>query len=126
MGKLIGDPDDAWRMIDGSHAKVHPHAAAPKGGNQEMSRSKGGPTPRCIAGRGCACEAGPNPYYKAPQLMALKFPNESRGISADCLLAEKGYDSDEVIEKPENQGMIAVMPPRKNRKVPCASSVGEA
>jgi hypothetical protein len=65
-------------------------------------------------------------YYKAPQLMALKFPNESRGISADCLLAEKGYDSDEMIEQPENQGMIAVMPPRKNRKVPCASSVGEA
>jgi hypothetical protein len=45
---LVQDfPDDTWRMIDGSHTKVHPHAAAPKGGNQEMSRSKGGSTPRC-------------------------------------------------------------------------------
>jgi hypothetical protein len=57
---------------------------------------------------------------------ALKLPNESRGISADCLLAQKEYDSDEMIEQPENQGMKAVMPTRKNRKVPCVSSVGEA
>ncbi|ETZ07114.1 hypothetical protein P618_200703 [Holospora obtusa F1] len=28
-------------MIDASHIKVHPHAAGAKGGNQEMSRSKG-------------------------------------------------------------------------------------
>ncbi len=29
-------------MIDASHVKVHPHAAGAKGGNQEMSRTKGG------------------------------------------------------------------------------------
>jgi transposase len=30
------------RTIDASHIKVHPHASGAKGGNQEMSRTKGG------------------------------------------------------------------------------------
>ena len=41
---LIHEPDYEWLMIDGSHIKVHPHAAGAKGGNQDMSRSKGGST----------------------------------------------------------------------------------
>ena len=43
---LIDDPDYEWLMIDASHCKVHPHAAGAKGGNQDMSRTKGGSTPR--------------------------------------------------------------------------------
>ena len=43
---LIEDPDYEWLMIDASHCKVHPHAAGAKGGNQDMSRTKGGSTPR--------------------------------------------------------------------------------
>ena len=39
---FIDEPDMEWLMIDASHSKVHPHAAGAKGGNQEMSRSKGG------------------------------------------------------------------------------------
>ena len=42
---LIDEPDFEWLMIDASHIKVHPHAAGAKGGNQEMSRTKGGSTP---------------------------------------------------------------------------------
>ena len=38
---LIDDPDYEWLMIDASHCKVHPHAAGAKGGNQDMSRTKG-------------------------------------------------------------------------------------
>ena len=29
-------------MTDARHSKVHPHAAGAKGGNQDMSRTKGG------------------------------------------------------------------------------------
>ena len=43
---LVDDPDYEWLMIDATHCKVHPHAAGAKGGNQAMSRSKGGSTPR--------------------------------------------------------------------------------
>ena len=42
---LVDAPDFEWLMIDASHIKVHPHAAGAKGGNQDMSRTKGGSTP---------------------------------------------------------------------------------
>ena len=45
---LIDEPDYEWLMIDASHCKVHPHAAGAKGGNQDMSRTKGGSTQRYI------------------------------------------------------------------------------
>ena len=41
---LIIEPDFEWIMIDASYMKVHPHAAGAVGGNQGMSRSKGGST----------------------------------------------------------------------------------
>ena len=46
---LVQEPDYEWLMIDASHCKVHPHAAGAKGGNQDMSRTKGGSTQRYIS-----------------------------------------------------------------------------
>ena len=43
---LVDEPDFEWLMIDVSHCKVHPHAAGARGGNQDMSRTKGGSIPR--------------------------------------------------------------------------------
>jgi transposase len=40
--KVQDAPDFEWLMIDSSHIKVHPHAAGAEGGNQDMSRTKGG------------------------------------------------------------------------------------
>jgi transposase len=45
---LMVEPDYEWLMIDASHCKVHPHAAGAVGGNQAMSRTKGGSIPRYI------------------------------------------------------------------------------
>jgi len=42
---LIDAPDYEWLLIDASHMKVHPRAAGARGGNQAMSRTKGGSTP---------------------------------------------------------------------------------
>jgi transposase len=39
------------------------------------------------------------------------------GRSAESLLADRGYDSDAIIEQARHQGMKAVISPRKNRKV---------
>ena len=36
-------------------------------------------------------------------------------IMAEYLLADKAYDSDEIIKKAEEQGMQIVIPPKKNR-----------
>jgi transposase len=38
-------------------------------------------------------------------------------MEASYLLADRGYDSDAIVEQAEDQGMIPVIPPRKNRKV---------
>ena len=38
------------------------------------------------------------------------------GIDAKVLLADRGYDSDAIVEKTEATGMRAVIPPRKNLK----------
>ncbi len=48
LSQLIVAPDYEWLMIDASYIKVHPHAAGARGGNQAMSVSKGGLTPRYI------------------------------------------------------------------------------
>lgn len=38
------------------------------------------------------------------------------GISAEYLLADRGYDSNQIIEKAIEQGMRVVIPSKKNRK----------
>lgn len=38
------------------------------------------------------------------------------GLVAEHLIADKGYDSDAIVEQARRQGMQAVIPPRKNRK----------
>jgi hypothetical protein len=39
------------------------------------------------------------------------------GIDAQCLLADRGYDTNEIVEKTEGAGMQVVIPPEKKRKV---------
>ena len=38
-----------------------------------------------------------------------------KGLSAEHLLADKGYDTDAILEQAKAQGMNAVIPPKKNR-----------
>lgn len=44
----------------------------------------------------------------------------SEGLIAEHLLADRGYDSDAIVEQATQQGMQVVIPPRKNRKTPRA------
>lgn len=38
------------------------------------------------------------------------------GIKADYLLADRAYDTDDIINKAKSSGMTPVIPPKKNRK----------
>lgn len=38
------------------------------------------------------------------------------GFTAEKLLADKGYDTDEILAQAEKQGMETVIPPKKSRK----------
>ena len=40
------------------------------------------------------------------------------GIGVEYLLADRGYDSNEVVEAASSRGMNPVLPPRSNRKKP--------
>ena len=62
LEKRIDTPDFEWILIDASHIKVHPHAAGAKGGNQDMSRTKGAQYKNTF-GRGCAWYAAQSYYY---------------------------------------------------------------
>ena len=42
------------------------------------------------------------------------------GIKAGHVIADKGYDSNEILNFIERQGAIAVIPPKSNRRVPRA------
>jgi transposase len=39
------------------------------------------------------------------------------GIKAKGLIADRGYDSNKIIEKAKSKGMKVVIPPKRNRKV---------
>jgi transposase len=59
------------------------------------------------SGRGCEWYAGQSHYYTR---------HHSR-LYAEHLLADRRYDSDAIAEQAEKQGMKAVIPLRKNRKI---------
>lgn len=42
LEKLTQNPDYQWLMIDSTHVKVHQDGTGAQGGNQDMSRTKGG------------------------------------------------------------------------------------
>jgi transposase len=41
-----------------------------------------------------------------------------KGHDAEAVIADKGYDSDPLVQRIEGKGAEAVIPPKKNRKVP--------
>jgi transposase len=112
---LIDDPDFEWLMIDASHCKVHPHAAGARGGNQGMGRTKGGSTAkytwpwmRIMPVRVVVTDGTTADCTQAAALID--------GIAAQFLLADRGYDTNELIDKAVASGCEVVIPSKKNRK----------
>ena len=56
------------------------------------------------------------PLQKVPELIARKRAHCIDGLSAEALLADPGYDSNELTDKAVESGCQPVIPPRKNRK----------
>jgi transposase len=126
---LIDEPDYEWLMIDATHCKVHPHASGARGGNQEMSRTIGAPGNGGVSG---VRKGGLNTKLHLAvdshgmPLRALVTQGTTadctkavaliEGFSAQHLLADRGYDSNEIIEQARLRGMSPVIPPKRNRK----------
>ncbi|WP_094161302.1 MULTISPECIES: IS5-like element ISThsp20 family transposase [Thiomonas] len=120
LEQFIEEPDFEWLMMDASHCKVHPHAAGARGGNQAMSRTKGGFNTKihlAVDAHGLPLRAVITEGTRADCAEAERLMD---GFRMQCLLADKGYDSDAIVAKAQEQGAQAVIPPRKNRKQPRA------
>ncbi|MCP5505399.1 MAG: IS5 family transposase [Chlamydiales bacterium] len=113
---LIIDPDYEWLMIDATHIKVHPHAAGAVGGNQDMTRNKRGLNSKlhiAVDAHGMPLRPIVTEGTRADCKEASKLIQD---IVAEYLLADKAYDTEEIIKKAEEQSMQIVIPPRRNRK----------
>ena len=113
MEALIDESDYEWLMIDASHCKVHPHVASAQGGNQDMSRTKGGSIPKfTLPWIHLVCRS----ELEGTRADCKEGIHLIQGISAENLLAGRGYDTYEIISYAVSSGMYIVISPKRNRK----------
>ena len=89
-----------------------------KSGPQSIGVSRGGLNTKIHA----VCDALGNPllFKLTPGNLSDvgEAPKLIEGLSAKALLADKGYDSNEVVELALAGGMEAIIPSKSNRKLP--------
>jgi transposase len=121
----LQDPDLEWLILDSTIVRAHPHAAGAKkkgdgsGGQSEqaLGRSRGG--------FGTKIHAAVSGLMLPVRLLltggqaadVTQADALTAGLEAAVVIADKGYDSDAVVQDIEAAGAEAVIPPRSNRKV---------
>ena len=113
---LVDEPDFEWLMIDASHCKVHPHAA---GGQRRQSRHE--PNKRGLNTKlHLAVDANGMPVRilitEGTRADCEETVHLIEGISAGALLADRGYDTDEIIAYVTAAGIEVVIPSKRSRK----------
>jgi len=115
------DPDTKQVMVDATIVRAHACSSGyEKDGNTKhaLGRSKGGFTTKIHA----LCDGLGNPlkFILTPGQRndITQAPELIKDIEEDStVLADKGYDSDAFLRTIEQQGCVAVIPPRRNRKI---------
>ena len=110
---IRGELDDEWNFIDGTIVKVHQHASgAIGGGDQAIGKSRGGNSSKIHM----LCDAFGNPIdfeltaghvhdvTRAERLVELS--------NAENMIADKGYDSENVRQKAKDKNMRPIIPTR--------------
>ena len=115
---LVRDPDLEWEFIDGSIIRAHQHSAGAVGKeNQAIGKSVGGNTTKihmAVDAFGLPIEfdltgGEVHDSKAAPELIArLPF--------SDYIIADKGYDSEEIRELIREKGSTPLIPRKKNSK----------
>lgn len=122
----LQDPDLEWLIIDSTVIRAHPCAAGARknpdgtGGQQEqdLGRSRGGFGTKihgAVSGLGLPVELVLSPGQDADVTHAPAVLADHR---PEVVIGDKGFDSDELVRKIRCRGAEAVIPSRKNRKVP--------
>ena len=115
---LVHDPDFEWEFIDGSIIRAHQHSTGAVGKeNQAIGKSVGGNTTKihmAVDAYGLPIEfdltgGEVHDSKAAPELIArLPF--------SDFMIADKGYDSEEIRELIRERGSTPLIPRKKNSK----------
>jgi transposase len=118
----VQDADLEWLMLDSTVIRAHLHAAGMNTDedDQALGYSRGGFGTKIHI----AVDALGNPvsiHLSPGQDADVTHAKELIGDhEPDAVLADKGYDSDELVEHVEARGAEAVIPPKKNRVEPRA------
>ena len=112
-----GDPELDNLIPDTTIIRAHPCAAGAKGGNQinHDSRSRGGFSTKIHAlvdGLGNPLKIILTAGQKSDIGQAKSLLS---GYKLEQVIGDKGYDSDDLVSYTEENGGIAVIPPRSNR-----------
>ncbi len=117
---FANDPDMESVIIDTTVVRAHPCAAGARKSSEDqaLGRSRGGFSTKIHV----QVDALGNPLdflLSAGQVSDVsQAPALLAGVSATYAILDKAYDADEVLELIDKQGMIAVIPPKANRKIP--------
>ena len=119
FSKVKKQPDMEWVMIDSTTIRIHPCSSGYSKNCQKqeaLGRSVGGFTTKIHAlvdalGNPLKIKLTPGQDADIKQAAELL-----EGIETSAVLADKGYDSDELVDNLNEKGCKSIIPPRKNRK----------
>jgi transposase len=115
--RAVQDPDLEWLMLDSTVIRAHQHAAGMNGGDddQALGRSRGGFSTKihlAVDSLGNPVEIHLSPGQDADCTHAKTL---LAGHRPGAVLADKGYDTNEIVEAVQERGAEAVIPPKSNR-----------
>ncbi|XWN34983.1 MAG: IS5 family transposase [Roseivirga sp.] len=114
---LSDEPDYTWLMIDASHIKVHPHGTGAVGGNEAMNRTKGGFNTKlhlAVDASGMPLRAIITAGTEADCKQGVELLKD---LPAGGVIADRGYDTEQVVKEVKSKNRQCVIPSRKHRKV---------
>jgi transposase len=116
LERLIDEPDFEWLMIDASHCKVTPPRERGQGREPRNGAHKRGLNSKiqlAVDAHGMPVRVAVTAGTQADCTEAAALID---GIVAEYLLADRGYDTNESIDKAIASGCEIVIPPKKNAK----------
>ncbi len=117
---LRGEIDAEWVFIDGSYVRAHQHASGARHGEERaIGKSRGGSTSKIHI----AADAHGNPIdfeITGGEIHDSKIAEKiiEKVGKAEHLIADKGYDSEEIRELSRKAGMTPVIPRKSNSNKP--------
>ncbi|HGC5724997.1 TPA: IS5 family transposase [Legionella pneumophila] len=115
---LASEPDLEWEFLDGSIVRAHQHSSGANSiSNEAIGKSRGGNTTKihlAVDAYGLPIEfeltgGEVHDCKVAPELVEKLLP-------AECIIADKGYDSEPLREQIRSKGSIPVIPRKTNSK----------